>query len=98
LSSRLPRKIIEQVRKAGLPVKGRHPFVPSLVKNQRGDLVIQKKAVTMGPKKGKRGYVDECGRIWIRDYAHGDVPDHWDVQVDDGAEYLRVDENGNEIP
>jgi hypothetical protein len=49
------------------------------------------------PKRGKRGYVDDQGRIWIKDRAHADVPDHWDVQIDDGEDYIRVDQNGGAI-
>ena len=30
-------------------------------------------------------------------HAHAGLPDHWDVQFDDGAEYIRVDQNGDEI-
>jgi hypothetical protein len=59
--------------------------------------MIEKRAVTRGPKKLKRGYVDTQGRIWVKDRAHADVEDHWDVQIDDGADYFRVDQSGNEI-
>ncbi len=52
----------------------------------------------MGPKRGKRGYVDDQGRIWVKDHAHAGVPEHWDVQIDDGADYIRVDLSGNELP
>jgi hypothetical protein len=97
VSSALPPKIIEQINKAGLPTSGRHPFKPQLTKNQRGDEIIVKRAVAKGPKAGKRGYVDDQGRIWIKDRAHGGLPDHWDVQIDDGADYIRVDESGNEV-
>jgi hypothetical protein len=41
--------------------------------------------------------VDVQGRIWIRDRAHADVPDHWDVQIDDGDRYIRVDNDGNQL-
>jgi hypothetical protein len=44
------------------------------------------------------GYQDMAGRIWIRDLAHAGVPDHWDVQVNGGQSYFRVDDNGNVIP
>lgn len=98
LSTDLPKKVIDQIEKAGLPTKGQHPFKPSLVKNRRGDLIIQKETVRHGPKKGKKGFVDEHGRIWIKDRAHADVPDHWDVQEDGGTSYFRVDEHGNEVP
>lgn len=98
MSSTLPPKIIEQMKKAGLPTTGVNPFAPNLVTNRNGDLVIEKATVRQGPKRGKKGYVDTQGRIWIKDRAHGGVPDHWDVQLHDGAAYLRVDLNGNLLP
>ncbi|MBN9117833.1 MAG: hypothetical protein J0I06_01465 [Planctomycetes bacterium] len=91
------QKIEAQIRKAGLPIGGTHPFRPRLGTNSRGDPVIEKQAVTTGPKAGKRGYVDDQGRIWIRDRAHSTVPDHWDVQIDGGQDYFRVDNDGNLI-
>jgi hypothetical protein len=98
MSSDLPQKVIDQMQRAGLPTGGQHPFRPKLVKNRRGDQVIEKQAVSKGPKKGKKGYVDDQGRIWIKDRAHADVPDHWDIQIDGGEDYFRVDQNGDEIP
>jgi hypothetical protein len=82
---------------AGLPSIGTHPFTPSLVKNRNNEDIIEKRAPSKGPKRGKRGYVDDQGRIWIRDRAHANVPEHWDVQIDDGEDYIRVDLNGNEV-
>jgi hypothetical protein len=41
--------------------------------------------------------VDEEGRIWIRDYEHADLPDHWDVQIDGGTDYIRIGLDGNEV-
>jgi hypothetical protein len=93
----LPQKVIDQVQKAGLPTGGQHPFMPRLVTNRKGEQVIAKEAIRTGPKRGKLGYVDEQGRIWIKDRAHAHVPDHWDVQIDGGSSYFRVDFNGNEI-
>jgi hypothetical protein len=93
----LPEKIIRQMTKAGLPFGGTHPFKPRLTKNRKGESIIEKMAVAKGPKKGKVGYVDEQGRIWIKDRAHANLPDHWDVQIRGGDEYIRVDELGNEI-
>jgi hypothetical protein len=93
--SNLPQKIIDQIVKAGLPSGGQHPFKPRLTTNRGGEKVVEKRAVLRGPKKGKRGYVDEEGRIWIKDRAHAGVADHWDVQLDDGDEYFRVDLNGD---
>jgi hypothetical protein len=95
VSSGLPQKIIDQIRKAGLPTGGEFPFKPKLARNRAGQQVIEKKAVTHGPKASKRGYMDEDGRIWIKDRAHGDTPEHWDVQLDNGRDYLRVDQDGN---
>ena len=63
----------EQMRKAGLPTGGIHPFRPQLVRNRKGEPVIEKKAVAVGPKQGKRGYVDDQGRIWVKDHAHAGV-------------------------
>ena len=98
MSPGLPKKVFDQIRNAGLPTEGPHPFKPRLVRNRQGEHVIEKKAVQKGPKKGKRGYVDDQGRIWIKDRSHADLPDHWDVQLNEGEDYLRVDLNGNEIP
>ena len=53
----MPKKITEQIGKAGLPTAGKRPFRPGLTMNQRGEQIIDKKAVAKGPKKGKRGYV-----------------------------------------
>lgn len=97
MSSGLSQKIIDQMNKAGLPTGGQHPFSPKLITNRKGDQVIEKKAVQRGPKKGKRGYVDSQGRIWIKDHSHAGVPEHWDVQIADGDDYLRVGPDGNEI-
>jgi len=80
-----------------LPSGGTHPFKPKIVKNRKKQDIIDKKQVTKGPKKGKRGWVDDQGRIWIKDRAHGLVADHWDVQINGGDDYIRVDLNGNEI-
>jgi hypothetical protein len=97
VATALPQKIIDQMQNVGLPITGPHPFEPKIITNQAGDKIIEKRAVAKGPKKRKRGYVDTKGRIWVKDRSHADVPDHWDVQIDDGADYLRVDQSGNEI-
>jgi hypothetical protein len=94
----LPQKIIDQMANAGLPSGGQHPFEPRIATNRAGEKIIEKRAVTRGPKKGKRGYVDLQGRIWVKDPSHAGLQDHWDVQIDDGADYFRVDQSGNEIP
>ena len=96
-SSPLPDKIARQIKKAGLPENGDEPYRPMLLKNRSGEDMIEKREVFHGPKCGKRGWVDERGRIWIRDYAHADVPDHWDVQIDDGRSYIRVGFDGSVI-
>jgi putative RNase toxin 17 of polymorphic toxin system len=83
-------KIEKQIEKAGLPQSGSIPFVPRLVKNRRGLPMIEKTTIKRGPKAGKRGYVDVHGRIWVKDRAHADMPDHWDVQLSGGVEYIRV--------
>lgn len=100
MTADLPPKVLEQVTRAGLPLEGIFPFEPMLVSNKRGELIIQKVQITHGPKSGKFGYGDVQGRIWIRDYTHGDYyPDHWDVQEGGGeAGYTRVDFQGNVLP
>ena len=83
-----------------MPSGGQHPFKPRLVKNRKGQEEIERKAAAKAPtaKRGRKGYVDEQGRIWIKDRAHADVPDHWDVQLNEGEDYIRVDLDGNELP
>jgi hypothetical protein len=77
---------------------GRLASVQAEADNQpKGRIIIDKQAPTIGPKIGKKGFVDEQGRIWIRDAAHAGIPIHWDVQIDDGADYLRVDRSGEEV-
>ena len=90
-------KIDRQIRKAGLPTAGQVPFRPELGKNRKGEPVIMKTAAVHGPKAGKRGYIDDQGRIWVKDRGHAGVPDHWDVQIDDGQDYVRVGMDGNPI-
>ena len=60
-------KIERQLSKTALPISGSLPFVPELHTNRKGQQVVRKAAVTHGPKKGKIGYVDTSGRIWIKD-------------------------------
>jgi hypothetical protein len=98
VSPGLPQKVIDQIEKAGLPTSGQHPYRPRLVRNRKGEQVIEKRSILNGPKMGKRGYVDEDGRIWIKDRSHSGVPDHWDVQLEEGEDYFRVDLDGNELP
>jgi hypothetical protein len=93
-----PNKVDRQIQKAGLPTGGQVPFVPKLDKNRKGDDIICKAPVQHGPKKGKVGYVDAHGRIWIKDRAHAGDPDHWDVQEDGGKTYFRLDLNGSLLP
>ncbi len=98
MAENLPKKIDKQIGKAGLPRGGSIPFLPQLDKNKRGQPIIKKATVQHGPKKGKKGFVDTKGRIWIKDRAHAGDPDHWDVQEDGGKKYFRVDPNGNLLP
>jgi hypothetical protein len=93
----VPQKVLSQIAKAGLPTGGDHPFRPNLVKNLKGEDVIEKRAVKKGPKVGKKGYVDDQGRIWVKDRSHAGVPDHWDVQLKDGEDYFRVGLDGMEL-
>jgi hypothetical protein len=93
----LPQKVLNQIAKAGLPTGGQHPFKPRMVTNRKGEQIIDKGKVQKGKKRGKVGYVDEQGRIWVKDHAHAGLLDHWDVQVDGGDDYFRVDLNGNPI-
>ncbi len=95
MAKKLSTKIEKQIGKAGLPTEGAVPFDPRLATNKDGKEIIMKDAVALGPKKGKRGYVDADGRIWVKDRAHAGDPDHWDVQVNGGEEYFRVDLSGN---
>lgn len=92
-----PSKIDGQITRAGLPTGGDVPFIPALEKNRRGDDIIKKATILYGPRKGKRGFVNVYGRIWVKDRAHADVPDHWDVQEDHGRDYIRVSLNGEKI-
>lgn len=93
-----PDKIDRQIQKAGLPTGGEIPFNPKLDRNRQGEDIIRKATVRHGPKAGKKGYVDENDRIWIKDRAHAGDPDHWDVQEDGGKRHFRVDLDGNKLP
>jgi len=97
MSTGLPQKVIEQIANAGLPTGGQHPFKPRIVRNRQGEQIIDKEKVQKGKKRRKIGYVDEQGRIWVKDWSHAGLPHHWDVQIDGGDDYFRVDLNGNEI-
>ncbi len=90
-------KVARQIAKAKLPQSGTVPFAPRLRKNALGEDMMEKRAPVHGTKRGKMGFVDQSGRIWIRDRAHAGVPDHWDVQEDDGKSYFRVDDHGDII-
>jgi hypothetical protein len=97
MSTGLPQKVLNQIANAGLPTGGQHPFKPRIVTNRQGQQIIDKQVVQKGKKRGKYGYVDDQGRIWVKDWSHAGLPDHWDVQIDGGADYFRVDLNGNEV-
>ena len=71
MSSGLPQKVVDQMSNAGLPSTGECPFEPRVVKNRAGGDIIDKQKITKGPKKGKFGYVDVRGRIWVRDRRTG---------------------------
>jgi len=91
-------QIEKQIKKAGLPTGGSVPFIPQLDKNKKGKQIIKKAIIQGGPKKGKKGYVDTNGKIWIRDRAHGKYPDHWDVQENGGKKgRTRVGDDGEII-
>jgi hypothetical protein len=91
----LPDKVQAQIDKAGLPRSGETPFDPQIVKNKSGQLEIKKAEIQHGPKKGKVGFVDKQGRIWIRCRGHAGYPDHWDVQINGGKDYMNVGMDGN---
>jgi hypothetical protein len=93
----LPQKIKDQIAKAKLPTAGAFPFRPRLTKNKRGETMVARAEARNAPagQRGRMGWVDVDGRIWLRDHAHAGVPDHWDVQEGDGATYFRVDNDGN---
>ena len=90
----LPDKIRRQLEQAGLPDGGDCPFRPRIRRNRRNDPIVEKRSPSKGPRRSKKGWVDEQGRIWIRDYAHAGLPDHWDVQEEDGESYFRVGMDG----
>ena len=97
MADALSQKVQDQIRRAQLPQSGEVPFIPKLSTNRRGQQIIEKAEVRFGPKKGKIGYLDASGRIWIRDRAHANDPDHWDVQIEDGIDYIRVGLNGEPL-
>jgi hypothetical protein len=97
MSPGLPQKVIDQIANAGLPTGGQHPFKPRIVTNRKGEQIIDKAKVRKGKRRGKKGYVDEQGRIWIKDRSHAGLPDHWDVQINGGDDFFRVGLDGNEI-
>jgi hypothetical protein len=53
VSPGLPEKVEEQMKKAGLPFGGQHPFKPRIVKNRRNEDIIDKQVIRSGPKRGK---------------------------------------------
>jgi hypothetical protein len=67
----LPQKVVDQIQKVGLPTGGAHPFVPKLVKNKKGDLVLEKGILGKGPKAGKIGWLMMgCGVVARRSYRN----------------------------
>ena len=97
MSDDAPDKVDRQIAKARLPQSGQVPFVPKLKTNERGEQEIVKARSQYGPKRKKKGYVDINGRIWIKERAHSGQPDHWDVQIDEGQRYIKVDFQGNQL-
>jgi len=94
----LSPRVQGQITKAGLPTTGPEPFLPALGTDSKNRQCLRRARVQHGRKAGQIGYLDTAGRIWIRDRAHASVPDHWDVQENEGLSYFRVDDNGNVIP
>ena len=93
----LPEKVKKQIQKLRLPQLGDEPFEPQLVGKRRGaknDKEMKRAVVQYGPKMGEVGFVDSTGRIWVKNRAHAHVPDHWDVQIDGGKDYIRVRYDG----
>ena len=62
-----PDKLARPIQRAGLPTGGPVPFVPKLDQSRKGEEIVRKATVQHGPKKGKKGFVDTIGRIWITD-------------------------------
>jgi hypothetical protein len=65
--------------------------------NKNGQQIMQTAEIKHGPKAGKKGVVDQEGRIWTKDEAHAGYPEHWDVQIDQGTDYFRVGMDGNPV-
>jgi len=93
----LPPKVLEQINNKGLPQSGETPFVPKLITNKAGQKIMQTAEIRYGPKAGKRGFLDQNGRIWVKDEAHAGYPEHWDVQLAEGRDYFRVGLDGNPV-
>jgi len=92
-----PPKVAAQMAKRGLPNGGQTPFVPKLIKGPKGDLIMDSAEVTIPGVGPKVGFVDDQGRIWVRDNAHAGYPQHWDVQINGGKDYFRVGMDGNPV-
>jgi hypothetical protein len=54
LATDLPKKVIGQIRKAGLPTEGQYPFKPKLIKNRKGHLIIKKGTIPWAEERKKR--------------------------------------------
>jgi hypothetical protein len=83
--------IVAKIAELQLPTGGTVRFVPKVIK-KNGKLQIERAEATAakGNARGKSGWLDVEGRIWIRNYAHAGYPDHWDVQINLGADYINV--------
>ena len=94
----LPPKLVTQLAKMRLPLGGTVPFVPVLDRNRAGEPILARRLIDKGVRHGTPGLLDAAGRIWVRDAAHAGLPEHWDVQIDGGADYIRVGYDGEVIP
>ena len=89
--ARVPLKVAQKLWAARLPDRGSFPFRPKLARNSRGETIVDKATVRFGPKSSKVGYLDTAGNIWIRDTELSGYVAHWDVQINEGREYINVD-------
>ena len=87
--------VIDLIRKKRLPTTGTHPLQAMIKKSRSGRYIVAQAPVLGGRKAGHSGCVDLDGNHWRRDPAHGGYPDHWDVQLDAGADDQRVGDDGH---
>jgi len=96
-NQKLPQRVIDRMKKLGLPSGGSYPFRPKIRTNRRNEPDLVTATPKKGPKKHEKGFVDEDDNIWIRDPAHAGYPDHWDVQMNGGEDYERVGDDGEMV-